>query len=313
MSVTHRPHLGRDRRSKRRFRAAYVGLSVFCLSLLIAGLTVWRLEESRLRSLQERVKLNGDHYAGRLRHVIESSARLTHVPHMMLHLHHGSVEHFEETARYLLALYPTIRNINLAPGGVVTHVAPLEGNAQALGHDLLKNPNRRKEAELARDSGKLTIAGPFQLIQGGRGVAFRQPVYLPVLPNSPESDVSFWGFVLITFRFPDMLESVRMEQLSRLGYAWRLWRVHPDTGKRDVLTASLEPMPNEFQEFRIPVPNAVWTLDIAPIGGWRGSVNLAAHISLGFFLSLLLGVVAGSMVRLSQQKKSWNASPARII
>ncbi len=55
----------------------------------------------------------------------------------------------------------------LAPNGVVTQIYPLAGNEAAIGHDLLNDPRRRTEARAAIESRKLTLAGPFRLIQGG--------------------------------------------------------------------------------------------------------------------------------------------------
>jgi len=52
---------------------------------------------------------------------------------------------------------------------VIQHVAPLSGNEKALGLDLLSYPSQRTEATITRASGQLTLAGPFELVQGGRG------------------------------------------------------------------------------------------------------------------------------------------------
>ena len=79
------------------------------------------------------------------------------------------------------------------PRGVVTKVYPFERNKKAIGHDLFANPERSREALLARDSGKATIAGPFDLIQGGYAMAVRLPVFM----GEPEGDITaqekFWG------------------------------------------------------------------------------------------------------------------------
>jgi sensor domain CHASE-containing protein len=78
----------------------------------------------------------------------------------------------------MLDFYPGVASLQLQPNGIISHILPLEGNKEAIGHNVLLDPNRNKEAILARDSGKLTLAGPFNLKQGGLGAAARLPVYL---------------------------------------------------------------------------------------------------------------------------------------
>ena len=46
-----------------------------------------------------------------------------------------------------------------------------------MGLDMLENPERRMEARLARDSKEYTIAGPFELKQGGTGMLLFNPIY----------------------------------------------------------------------------------------------------------------------------------------
>ena len=62
-----------------------------------------------------------------------------------------------------------IKTHELAKDGVVSQVYPVAGNEAAIGLDMLHNPARKKEANLAKNSGMYTIAGPFELVQGGTG------------------------------------------------------------------------------------------------------------------------------------------------
>ena len=48
-------------------------------------------------------------------------------------------------------------------------IYPLKGNEAAFGIDMLNNPARKHEANLAMKSGQYTIAGPYELNQGGLG------------------------------------------------------------------------------------------------------------------------------------------------
>lgn len=70
-----------------------------------------------------------------------------------------------------------IKAHELAPDGVISYVYPLESNEAAIGLDMLENKERKKEANLAKETGEYTIAGPYELVQGGTGSLLFDPIY----------------------------------------------------------------------------------------------------------------------------------------
>jgi len=98
-------------------------------------------------------------------------------------------------------LYPGAAALQLKPDGILKYVVPLKGNEGAIGHNLLLNPERTKEAFLARDTGKLTLAGHFNLVQGGVGGCCSLTYFL----KNSQGTKSFWGFSTVLFRFPEVL------------------------------------------------------------------------------------------------------------
>ena len=95
------------------------------------------------------------------------------------------VDRPDPIATEMINNYRGISNLQLAPNGVVTQIYPLGGNEAAIGHDLLNDPRRRIEAQAAIESRKLTLAGPFTLVQRGMGVIGRLPVFVPVPVEVP--------------------------------------------------------------------------------------------------------------------------------
>lgn len=287
----------RVRKRPRAWRAA--GLVLLC-SLLMAAFIVCRLEQYRLKIIRERVEFVASDFAGKIRYALLGKLSTVHTLDLLLRLGHGSINNFDDVAREILEMHPTLRNVSLAPGGVVSQIAPLETNRAAIGHDLLNDPARSEEAVLARDSGRLTVAGPFSLVQGGEGVAVRQPVFLPEGDAGPRR---FWGFIIVTFRFPDMLSEANLKALTDLGYAYELWRMHPDTEQKQVLFASgpaplLDPL-----EKAIELPNGVWVFGVTPAGGWRSPAPLIINALVALALCLLLAALAGLLVNLTDKKK----------
>ena len=64
----------------------------------------------------------------------------------------GKIDNFEATAIGMLPYYPGAASLQLAPDGVIREIVPLAGNEKAIGHNLLADPTRNKEAFLARDT-----------------------------------------------------------------------------------------------------------------------------------------------------------------
>ena len=98
---------------------------------------------------------------------------------------------FVELASRLLADQQVLRNVGAAPDMVIRMMYPVEGNDAAIGLDYARHPDQRDAAMRARELGKMVLAGPLDLLQGGQGFAGRFPVYVPRNDGPPE----FWGLV----------------------------------------------------------------------------------------------------------------------
>jgi diguanylate cyclase (GGDEF)-like protein/PAS domain S-box-containing protein len=234
---------------------------------------------------------------------------------------------FETLAAELLRYHPGISSLQYAPGGIITHVVPLAGHERAIGHNLIANTDRNKEARLAIETRTLTVAGPFNLVQGGVGLAGRLPIFRP----RDDGREGFWGFAVALIRVPELLEAAQLARLGDLGNRYRLWRVHPDTGEPQVFAADSVPfdaLPALADPVSIAfdVPNGRWHLSAEPLGGWASPsdvnfivkgllvVFVALALTLTLFLLLRLPLVLGSLVtRRTQELEASNAKLAEEI
>ena len=101
-----------------------------------------------------------------------------------------SQERFSQFAGPLIEANNQLRNIAAAPNMVIRLIHPIKGNKQAIGLNYLENEKQRLSAITARDSGQLVLAGPVNLVQGGRGFIGRIPVYSDI-----KGERRFWGLV----------------------------------------------------------------------------------------------------------------------
>lgn len=240
--------------------------------------------------MQRAAQFYGINISQKLALLFQSLAQNLSPIHTMIVLQGGETENFEQIAQDIIKSNAEIININLARGGVVSNVFPYATNKQALGHNLLQAANRKQEAILAQESKKITLSGPFKLLQGGTGLAFRQPIFLP--QASGEQDKTFWGFSIVTYRFPEILTSrVDFGILSAAGFSWALWRKDPASGARSVLLASDTPLDATIQQKAITLQNVTWYLDITPVHGWIAPRKVMLYASIAFSLCLLFSLV----------------------
>jgi len=214
---------------------------------------------------------------------------------------HGQIDEFDAFARQLIVYYPGVMNLQLAPDGVVKQIYPLQGNEKALGHNLLADPARNKEAFMARDSGQMTLAGPFPLLQGGVGAVGRLPIFLNT--RDAPSPV-FWGFAIALIRFPDVLHNAGLDWLPKRGYQYQLWRQHPDTHRVQVIASSgvMKGALSDPVHYPITMPNGIWTLDVQPVDGWGNQQRMAINSLLAIGISVLLGWLAWQMMELRRHR-----------
>ncbi|OIP14011.1 MAG: bifunctional diguanylate cyclase/phosphodiesterase [Comamonadaceae bacterium CG2_30_57_122] len=275
------------------------GLVVFLIAAALATVLSLQSEQRRQHANRERVQaLAGDH-AQHLEENLLQALSATQALAAWVQWGQGDIPNFEALATPMLPLYPGVSAMALEPQGVVQSIVPLEGNAHAIGLDLLNHPERQKEARLARDSGKLTLAGPFDLVQGGLGALGFFPVFL----TDSQGQQRFWGFTNVVIRLPQALGPAQFEQLVKQGYHYALWRIDPATQQRQSIAQSAT-LPVDAVDFDLSVPNATWTLSVSPAAGWADPAGLSLKLALGWLVSVLLALVARQMLASSKQAQT---------
>jgi PAS domain S-box-containing protein len=271
----------------------------FLAATLVSGAIVWYSELVSRDDEKEHVSRMAATFATSLEGDVGRALSATYALAALVRHQGGIPQDFNAIASQLLQQYPGVAALALAPGGIVGPIVPLAGNEKAIGHDLLKDPTRDKEAFLARDTGQLTLAGPFNLIQGGVAAAGRLPIFF----DQPAGQRSFWGFANVLIRFPEAVHSTGLPRLQDGGYAYELWRVHPDTKQRVNIAAGGGPM-REPVNLPVTVPNATWTLSVAPMAGWGQSFRLAGKLTLSALFSVMMGALASLLARDASYRKS---------
>ena len=194
---------------------------------------------------------------------------------------------FSELAEKIPNEDGVIKAFELAPEGIVTDIYPKQGNEGAFGLDMLQEHERKKDAILARDSGKYTIGGPYQLKQGGTGALLFNPVYQD--NNSEQGE--FWGFVILVIDWERFIGEINLDYLSDADFCYRIWTY--DRGSRDkiILAESQDNMSDNILTVECTVPNNTWYFDIIHSRGWIPRFYQIMCIVISCIFSLLIATV----------------------
>lgn len=207
----------------------------------------------------------------------------------------GQMADFAAVAARLIE-EPGVRNVLFAPDGVVTEVYPLEGNEGVLGLDLKGEGAGNREAQAAIASGEMIMAGPFELIQGGMGIAGRLPVYI----DDGAGQTKFWGIVSVTLAYPDVLSGISLSGVAAQGFSLELWRINADTGQRQTILGA--PVAGRAITEAIALYNSQWYISIAPLKPWYGHANLWLSMAAGLLLTFLSALAVRNFESIERMK-----------
>jgi len=166
---------------------------------------------------------------------------------------------------------PSIKNIAAAPDLVIKYVYPYDENKAVLGLDYRKAPQDQRNAVFRSvREGKVVIAGPVALIQGGKAIILRLPVYVP----TPAGDVRLWGLLAALVDIDALYDELGLDELaSDFDLA-----IRGEDGlgiKGDVFYGDeglFQDNANSVQ-YEIPLENGSWVLAVRPKGGWVSSYS----------------------------------------
>ncbi len=273
----------------------------FALALVLAGLLVGFLERERREGLRANLDSLAKDHARSLHSNIEQALTVSYALAALIRQGEGELDAFDTLAAEMLEFYPAVSVLALSPGGVIRQTAPFEENKAAIGFDQFADPVQGPEARRARDSGKMTLAGPLELVQGGLGVVGRLPVFL-----TPDDQEEFWGLVNVVLRMPVVLEASGLDVLPTLGIDYELWRLDPQ-GQRQVIASAGRAVLAAPVTQSIALPNGEWVLSLAPRGGWWNLPLLAGQLALALLFALLIGGLVQALLVLQAHQAQLEA------
>jgi diguanylate cyclase (GGDEF)-like protein len=200
----------------------------------------------------------------------------------------GEPPDFAARAAEILRDFPSVSSLQLAPGGINLQIFPFAGNEAAKGLNIFEHGPSAIATARARDEHRLTINGPLSLVQGGRAVIGRNPVYL----FDASGNEYFWGFVSAVIDIDRLLSVTDLQKLAARGFQYELVRPASAGLPEPVVFKSGDALNSDnVQTVDVRVPNDRWLLRMS-----HGLAEQGLVVGYGHFLSLFVALILAWLV-----------------
>ena len=260
-----------------------VPLIIFLLGICLFGLIVYKTDTHEKNQRHILAQLNATTYGERIKNEIADGIGITDTLEQILISENGEIHQFETIAGNLMS--DSIESVQLAPNGVVTDIYPAEGN-EAGKIDLLHDKDRKEISCYARDNHATITQGPFELKQGGYGIAVRNPVYL----KDKSGQEYFWGFAIVILRVPDIFSDT-VSALSNFGYEYKILKTDIPWSDTYKVVYQSDGQIDHPISYAFTVGDGTWKLEVTPKTGWRNNTLLIIISGMFLTISLLLSVL----------------------
>ncbi|WP_428243949.1 putative bifunctional diguanylate cyclase/phosphodiesterase [Gynuella sp.] len=256
---------------------------VFLSVLLLIVMTYLEntIKRTYLQNLQLDTTRELDTVAARLSATITENISWVNglAAHISIHQDINQLE-FHKYAKTVLFQKPLLINMAAAPGLVVTMVYPEPQNKEVIGFDYRTDAVQWPAVARAIETNHLIVAGPIDLVQGGKGLVARKAI------RGPEGDL--WGVVAAAIDADALFYTAGLlgNQLGidlairgkdGLGFEGDMIWGNPElfTDARSQLTT-------------IPVGNGTWCFAAQPKGGWDSAVPILGIFRTGFLVTFIM-------------------------
>ena len=189
---------------------------------------------------------------------------------------------FTQLAEKLFSEHSQLRNIAGAPDLVVRLMYPLEGNEKAIGLDYRNNEAQREATLRAQQTGQMILAGPVDLVQGGRGFIGRFPVFIGEAKRQ-----QFWGIVSAVVDMDQLYADSGLTD-PELGIDIAISGSDGRGAQGSQFYGAASVLADNPVTASVVLPNGEWVMSAVPKEGWGRIAPNTLLIGGGFMLLAVL-------------------------
>ena len=279
---------------KKRFIVPAV---VFILGMCALIGKIYVVGEDQEQQNRTKATLNAMTYTERINGELMEGIGVTATLKQVVISGDGNINKFYDIAANMMD--DSIQSIQIAPNGVVTEIYPEDVNESGK-IDLINDSDRGEISRYARDNDTVIMQGPFELKQGGYGIAVRNPVYL----EDENGQKSFWGFTIVILKVPEIF-SDSVEALSNFGYKYSLQKcASPWDDMYEWVYGSKKEL-NDPVIYDFDVYGDKWRLEILPKSGFYNNNYLIYMFIGGVIIVLLLTGLIAALIFINENRKNF--------
>lgn len=225
---------------------------------LFSYLAVYSITENFLDKQIQQVKETIQHEVALVRYSIEANIfRDTYLADSFASVvsldPEFATKNWKSASEQFLSKAVFVRNIGLAPNDIISYVYPLKGNEKAIGLDFRTVPAQYRTVQIARETQKVFMAGPLNLVQGGTGLIARYPIFTD-LPHNTQ----YWGGLSVVIDYDKLIEASKLYRVKGVHIA--LVANNYDGDHHKVIEGDKVTVENADISYPIYLPNNNWTL-----------------------------------------------------
>ncbi len=232
-------------------RSVLAGIFSFLFFVFLGYFLLWQ----RFQILNDREQQEMSNIINLVQNNVEQSLQNSHSIALSLALlvdDEGNIKNFEEIAPQLVDGNPNIDVVQLAPGGIITKIYPLEGNREVINYNILQENSLKREANEAIETRKMYFAGPFELKQGGIAVVGRLPIFIKK---------EFWGFSAVIIKLENLLRQSGIKKLAGSKYQFQFSKKDVLTGEEIFFLPEIKNLNKSYSK-SVTLPDADWKVYI---------------------------------------------------
>ena len=164
---------------------------------------------------------------------------------------------------------PVVRSLALAPENVIRYVYPFEGNEKAIGLDYRLNNEQWPSIREAISSRSVVVSGPVALVQGGRALMVRIPVFPPAYQKQPIAERRYWGVATLVIDEAHLVKESGFAA-KMAGYDFAIVSQERLGEHKNLVFGDDTLLSKDAVKLPVDFPgNLRWKLLSYPVGGWN--------------------------------------------
>jgi len=194
-------------------------------------------------------------------------------------------------SRAMVEASPFIRSLSLAKDNVITHVYPYEENKKALGLDYMKNAKQKDAVERLIRERQPNVAGPIDLVQGGKAFILRRPVFFT---NEENGLKTYWGIASLLINFSDLTNFLSNHTYAKdFEFQWHIF--NSDSGQTESIFSTLEGDNEKYNFKKVNLPSETWYIGTRE-KQTSSSTNIIMLDATGILVALLIAYLVNRLL-----------------